>query len=58
MGQVLKTYRGMKKAIVPGVIVLSIFLAAILVRVDPELVLITMIAYWVFLDRLEREDEK
>lgn len=48
----------MKKAIVSGIIVLSIFLAAKLVRVDPELVLITMIAYWVFLDRLEREDEK
>ena len=48
----------MKKAIIAGTFVLFVFLLAILLKIDPERALITMIAYWVFLDRLEREDEK
>ena len=48
----------MKKAIIAGLLVLVIFLVALLVKIDPHDALITMIAYWVFLDRLEREDEE
>ena len=48
----------MKKAIIAGLLVLFVFLLAILLKIDPECALITMIAYWVLLDRLEREDEK
>ena len=46
----------MKKAIIAAVIVLLIFLLSILLKVDPARKLITMIAYWVFLDRLERDN--
>ena len=48
----------MKKAIISAVLVLLVFLLSILVKIDPSRTLITMIAYWVFLDRLEREDER
>lgn len=48
----------MKKAIIAAVLVLLVFLLSILVKIDPSRTLITMIAYWVFLDRLEREDER
>ncbi len=47
----------MKKAIIAAVLVLLLFLLAILFKIDPERVLVTMIAYWVFLDRLESEDK-
>ena len=47
----------MKKAIIAAVIVLLIFLLSILLQVDPSRTLITMIAYWVFLDRLERDND-
>jgi len=48
----------MKKAIIAAVLVLLVFLLSVLLKVDPSRTLITMIAYWVFLDRLEREEEK
>lgn len=48
----------MKKAIIAAVLVLLVFLLSILVKIDPSRTLITMIAYWVFLDRLEREYER
>ena len=48
----------MKKAIIAGTFVLFVFLLAILLKIDTERVLITMIAYWVLLDRLEKEDRK
>ena len=48
----------MKKAIIAAVLVLLVFLLSALIKVDPSRTLITMIAYWVFLDRLEREEEK
>lgn len=48
----------MKKALIAGAFVLLIFLLALLLKMHPQDCLITMIAYWVFLDRLEKEDEK
>ena len=48
----------MKKALIAGAIILFISLLAALLKIRPTDCLITMIAYWVFLDRLEREDKK
>ena len=48
----------MKKSILSAAIVLLLMLIARLFKVDPMSALITMMAYWVFLDRLEKEDEK
>lgn len=48
----------MKKALLAaGVCILSC-LVAIIMKVRPSDVLTTMIAYWVLLDRLEKEDEE
>lgn len=46
----------MKKALISGIIVLSIVLVAELFKIDPEYMLITIMAYWIFLDRLEKEE--
>ena len=46
----------MKNAITAAIIVVLIFLVSILFKVNPTQSLITMIAYWIFLDRLERGD--
>ena len=47
----------MKKAITAAIIVVLIFLASILLKVDPTRTLITMMAYWMFLDRLEKDGD-
>jgi hypothetical protein len=47
----------MKKAILSAILVLLIVLLSLLVKIDPTRALITMVAYWVFLDHLEREDK-
>ena len=47
----------MKKAITAAIIVVLIFLASILLKVDPTRTLITMMAYWIVLDRLEKGDD-
>ena len=47
----------MKKAITAAIIVVLIFLVSILLKVDPERSLITMMAYWMFLDRLEKDGD-
>ena len=47
----------MKKAIIAAVYVLLAFLLSILFKVDPLRTLIIMIAYFVILDRLERDND-
>ena len=47
----------MKKAITAAIIIVLIFLVSILLKVDPTRTLITMMAYWIFLDRLEKGDD-
>lgn len=48
----------MKKAFIAAAYILLIFLLAICLKADTSLALITMIAYWVFLDRIERENKQ
>ena len=46
----------MKKAIIAAAFVIFVYLLSIGLKIDPLRTLTTMIAYWVFLDRLERHD--
>lgn len=48
----------MKKALLAGGLCLLMCLLAVLLKVRPSDVMITMVAYWVLLDRLEKEDKK
>ena len=48
----------MKKAIIAASLVLGFVLLAIWLKLDPAFLLIVMIAFWVFMGRLEKEDEK
>ena len=48
----------MKKALLAAALCLLMCLLAVLMKVRPSDVMITMIAYWVFLDRLEKDDKK
>lgn len=43
-----------KKTLIAGLMVLALTLIALLFKADPELFLLIMIAYWVYLDRLEK----
>lgn len=47
----------MKKAIMAAVIVVLVYLVSLLFKVDPTRTLITMMAYWMFLDRLEKDGD-
>lgn len=48
----------MKKAIKAASFVLGSALLAKWLKLDPAFFLIVMIAFWVFMGRLEKEDEK
>lgn len=48
----------MKRALYAGGIIILAFLLALLLKINPIDCLVTMIAFWVLLDRLEKEDEK
>lgn len=48
----------MKKALLSALIVIVLYLASVLLKIDPSRTLITMMAYWLFMDHLEKEDEK
>ena len=48
----------MKKAIITASLILGLVLLAIWLKIDQEFLLIVMIAFWVFMGRLEKDDEK
>ena len=48
----------MKRALYAGGIIILAILLALLLKINHIDFLVTMIAFWVLLDRLEKEDEK
>jgi len=48
----------MKKTLYAGGIIILVILLTLLLKINYVDVLVTLIAYWVLLDRLEKEDEK
>ena len=48
----------MKKALLSALIVIFLYLASVLLKIDPSRTLITIMAYWLFMDHLEKEDEE